>query len=168
MNALYRAYVYWSPVSDKSRFRGVGQWTNLQQIHHYLYVPWNDAFRNCLHVSDIFVCILNDHSLVTWPLFPSTSCCPNTSHSVSGQRTVWVDVSSLKWKKKNPGVLWSNKKPTATKAPPSNTYHSSFPTALSNTMKHLQNANSVNTFPECGVLETEKTEGTLVCCLVGK
>lgn len=57
---------------------------------------------------------------------------------------------------------------TATKAPPNNTYHGSFPTALSNTMKHLQKAHSVNTFPKCGVLETEKTEGALVCCLVGK
>lgn len=149
---------------------------NSENTRLHLYpLQWCVWFS--LHARDNFVCILNDHGLVTWPLFLPTSCCPNTSLCVSGQRTAWADVSSLKRKKKK---AWCSlieadldkqgekMKLTATKAPPNNTYHGSFPTALSNTMKHLQKAHSVNTFPKCGLLETEKTEGASVCCLVGK
>lgn len=57
---------------------------------------------------------------------------------------------------------------TTTIAQPNNTYRNPFSTVLPNTMKRLQIARSINAFPECGVLETEETEGALVCCLVGK
>lgn len=124
--------------------------------------------------------ILNDHGRVTSPRCSPASSCPGASLCVSAPRTPWTDVSSLKWGTKTSPAFFDwgrslqkekkkeKKNLTATKAPPSNAHHGPFPTALSNTMKHLQKAHSVNTFPECGMLETEKTEGALVCCLVGK
>lgn len=168
--------------SKRSKYREAGEWTDSEkQYTTVLFVLFNDAFSAefCVYASDIFVCIFWTTSLVTSPLFSLTSCCPNASLCVSAERTAWVDVSSLKWerKKPKPDILCSRqimtkknekKKLTTTKEPPNNVYHGPFPTALSNTMKHLQKAHSVNTFPECGVLETEKTEGALVCCLVGK